>query len=128
MCIETIGSLSLEKFWKRVWNHRMKPISMYRLLLIVRTMLLVIWQKGKVENTRKQYFTFWKTDPLNICRVKITRKTVNLGDNEGTRIPCLLQFTGNCKMMNTLHNWFVNCRNGFFRVNIIAISVNFLRF
>ena len=47
---------------------------------------------------------FFKTDLLIICHAKITGKAVNLGDNKGMRmrIPCQLQFTGNCKMMNIL--------------------------
>ena len=57
------------------------------------------WKSGKYAKT---IFYFLKTDPWNICRVKITGKAVNLGDNKGMRIPCLLQFTGNCKMMNIL--------------------------
>ena len=47
-------------------------------------------------------FYFLKTDPLNICQVKITGKAVNWGDSKGMRIPCLLQITGNCKMINIL--------------------------
>ena len=56
-------------------------------------------KSGKYEKT---IFYFLISDPLNICHVKITGKVVNLGNNKGRRIPCLLQFTGNCKMMNIL--------------------------
>ena len=35
-----------------------------------------------------------------ICCVKNTGEVVNFGDNKG--IPCLLQFTGNCKMTKIL--------------------------
>ena len=58
--------------------------------------------KEKGGKYAKTIFYFLKSDPLNICHVKITAKTVNVGDNKGMRIPCLLQFTGNCKMMNIL--------------------------
>ena len=58
--------------------------------------------KVKSEKYAKTIFYFLKTDPLNICHVKITRNTVNLGDNKGITVPCLLQFTGDCKMMNIL--------------------------
>ena len=58
--------------------------------------------KGKSGKYAKTIFYFLKTDPFNICHVKITGKAVNLGDNKRMKIPCLLQFTGNCKMMNIL--------------------------
>ena len=58
--------------------------------------------KGKSGKYAKTVFYFLKTDPLNICHVKITGKAVNLGDNKGTRNPCLLQVTGDCMMMNIL--------------------------
>ena len=53
--------------------------------------------KGKSGKYAKTMFYFLKTDPLNICLAKITEKAVNLGDNRGMRIPCLLQFTGNLR-------------------------------
>ena len=84
--------------------------------------------KGKSGKYAKRIFYFLKTDSLNICPVKITGKAVNLGDNKWMRISCLLQLTGNCKMMNILQELILNCRNGSFRVNKMAISVNFLRF
>ena len=58
--------------------------------------------KGKSGKYVKTIFYFLKTDPLNICDVKITEKAVNLGDNKRMRIPGLLQYTGNCKMMDIL--------------------------
>ena len=58
--------------------------------------------KEKSERYEKTIFYFLMSDPLNICHVKITGKVVNLGNNKGRRISCLLQFTGNCKMMNIL--------------------------
>ena len=58
--------------------------------------------KGKSGKYTKTIFYFLKTDPLNICHVKITGYAVNLGDNKRMIILCLLQFTGNCKMINIL--------------------------
>ena len=58
--------------------------------------------KEKCGKFAKTIFYFLKTDPLNICHVKSAGKALNLGDNKRMRIPCLLQFTGNCKMMNIL--------------------------
>ena len=58
--------------------------------------------KGKSGKYAKTIFYFLKTDPMNVFHVKITGKVVNLGGNKGMRIPCLLQFTGKCKMMDIL--------------------------
>ena len=68
----------------------------------MRTMLLVIYQKGKAEKNAETKFYFLKTDPLNICHVKIIGKAVNVGETKGMRIPCLLQLSVNCRMMNML--------------------------
>ena len=46
--------------------------------------------KGKNGKYAKTIFYFLKTDPLNICHIKLVRKTINLGENKGMRIPCLL--------------------------------------
>ena len=63
--------------------------------------------KEKNRKYAKAIFHFLKTDLLNISHPKTTGKAVNLGDNKGMRIPCLLQFTGNCKMMNILQELFI---------------------
>ena len=55
--------------------------------------------KGKSGKYAKTIFYFLRSDPLNNCCVKITGKAVNLGDDMGMRIPCLLQFTGNRQMI-----------------------------
>ena len=65
--------------------------------------------KGKSEKYAKTICCFLKTDPLNICHVKITRKALNLGDNKRMKIPCVLQFTGNYKMINMLQE--LNCKS-----------------
>ena len=56
-------------------------------------------EKNVIDHLRnkKTIFYFLKTNPLNICHVKITRKAVNLRGNKGIRKLCLLQFTGTCK-------------------------------
>ena len=51
--------------------------------------------KEKSGKYAKTIFYFLKTDAWNIHHVKITGKAVNLEDNKGMIIPCLLQFTGN---------------------------------
>ena len=58
--------------------------------------------KGKNGEYAETIFYSLKTDPLNMCHVKITGKAVILGDNKRMRIPCLLQFVGNCKMLGIL--------------------------
>ena len=59
---------------KRVWSRRTKSISMQWLLLIMRTMLLVIYQIGRVENMQKQYFTFWKQIPRTFVMLKLQER------------------------------------------------------
>ena len=58
--------------------------------------------KGKSVKYAKTIFYFLISDLLNICYIKITGEAVNLGDNKGIRIPCLLQFTGSFKMIKIL--------------------------
>ena len=62
----------------------------------------VIGHLPKEKSGKYAKTIFYIYDPLNICHVKIKGKAVNLEDNKGIRIPCLLQFTGNCNMMNIL--------------------------
>ena len=50
----------------------------------------------------KTIFYFLKNDSMNICKVKVTEKAVNLGDDKGMRIPCVLQLTGNSQMVSLL--------------------------
>ena len=51
----------------------------------------VIGHLPKVKSGKygKTIFYFLRTDPLNISHVKTTRKTVNLGDNKGMRMPTI---------------------------------------
>ena len=60
------------------------------------TILLTNYQQEKEENMRKQYFTLWD---LNNGSVEMAGKAVNLRGHKEMRIPCLLQFTRNCKMI-----------------------------
>ena len=50
----------------------------------------------------KTIFYFLRNDSVNVCKVKVTGKAVNLGDNKGMRIPCMLQLTGNSQMVSLL--------------------------
>ena len=50
--------------------------------------------KEKTGKYAKMIFYSLKSDPLCICKVNVTGKRVNLGDNKGMRIPCLLRFSG----------------------------------
>ena len=61
--------------------------------------------KGKTEKFAIMIFYFLKSETLCSCRVKVTGKRNNLGDNKGMRIPCLLQFLGpnaNVKILEKL--------------------------
>ena len=55
--------------------------------------------KGKSGECAKTMFYFLKTVPFNIFCFKVNGRAVS---NKGMRIPCLLKFTGNFKMMNVL--------------------------
>ena len=50
----------------------------------------------------KAIFYFLRNDYVNVCKVKVTGKAVNLGDDKGMRIPCVLQLTGNSQMVSLL--------------------------
>lgn len=50
----------------------------------------------------KKMFYFLRSDPQNNCYVEVTGKAENKADNKRMRIPCLLQFTGNYKMIKVL--------------------------
>ena len=58
--------------------------------------------KGTSGKYAKTIFYFLKSDPLNNCVAKVTGKAINLGDDKGMRIPCLLQFSGNGEMIELL--------------------------
>ena len=58
--------------------------------------------KGTSEKYAKTIFYFLRNDSVNVCKVKVTGKAVNLGDNKVMRIPCVLQLTGNSQMVSLL--------------------------
>ena len=55
--------------------------------------------KGTSGKYVKTIFYFLRNDSVNVCKVKVTGKAVNLGDDKDMRIPCVLQFTGNSQMV-----------------------------
>ena len=54
---------------------------------------------GKYDKT---IFYFLRNDSVNVCKVKVTGKAVNLADDKGMRIPCVLQLTQNSQMVSLL--------------------------
>ena len=58
--------------------------------------------KGTSGKYAKTIFYFLRNDSVNVCKVKVTGKAVNLGDDKGMRIPCVLQLTGNSQMVSFL--------------------------
>ena len=58
--------------------------------------------KGASGKYAKTIFYFLRNDSVNVCKVKVTGKAVNLGDDKGMRIPCVLQLTGNSQMVSLL--------------------------
>ena len=58
--------------------------------------------KGTSGKYAKTIFYFLRNDSVNVCKVKVTGKAVNLGDDKGMRIPCALQLTGNSQMVSLL--------------------------
>ena len=64
----------------------------------------IIGHLAKVKSGKyaKKMFYFLRSDPQNNCYVEVTGKAENIADNKQMRIPCLLQFTGNYKMIKVL--------------------------
>ena len=58
--------------------------------------------KETIGKYAKTIFYFLRNDSVNVCKVKVTVKAVNLGDDKGMRIPCVLQLTGNSQMVSLL--------------------------
>ena len=50
--------------------------------------------KGKTGKFSKMRLHFLKSEILCICKVKVTGKGANFGDDKVLRIPCFLQFSG----------------------------------
>ena len=64
--------------------------------------------KGKSGKYAKTIFYFLRSDPLNSSFVKVTGKAMNMGDDKGMQIPCLLEFSGNGESIQLLKNCFVH--------------------
>ena len=47
---------------------------------------------GKSGRFAKVIFYFLKNDSVNVCKITVTGKSVNLGDGLGMRVPCKLSF------------------------------------
>ena len=58
--------------------------------------------KGTSGKYAKTIFYFLRNDSVNVCKVEVTGKAVNLGEDKGMRIPCVLQLTGNSQMLSLL--------------------------
>ena len=50
----------------------------------------------------KTIFYFLRSDAYAKCSLRILDKPVNLGDNEGLQVPCVLQFEGQSRFIDTL--------------------------
>ena len=53
-------------------------------------------------------FFFLITHELNICSVKVTRKSVNTGYGKGMKVPCKQNFRGNIKIIKMLKSIIYN--------------------
>ena len=57
----------------------------------------------------KAIFHFLREDELSSCKVVVTEKQVNLGDDEGMQVPCKLIFTGIEKCIDILKRHLYTC-------------------
>ena len=58
--------------------------------------------KGTSGEYAKTILYFLRNGSVNVCKVKVTGKAVNLGDDKDMRISCVLQLTGNSQMVSLL--------------------------
>ena len=58
--------------------------------------------KGWSARFAKTVSYFLRGSNKNCCRVEVTGKRVNLGDEEGLQIPCILHFSGEAKFVSEL--------------------------
>ena len=56
-------------------------------------------KKKKSESFAKTIFYYLRSHPQANCTAKVSGKRFNLGDSEGLRVPCILQFTGERKFI-----------------------------
>ena len=66
--------------------------------------------KGKTGKFAKMIFYFLKSEMLCACKVKVTGKRNNFGDDKGLRIPCLLQFFGPKENIELLKKLLEECK------------------
>ena len=76
MCIETIGNLSLEKTCMEPKNE----VDKYAVAVSDNEKNVI----GHLRNEKTIFYSL-KTNPSNICHVKITRNAVNMRGNKGMR-------------------------------------------
>ena len=60
--------------------------------------------KGKSGRFAKTIFYFLRASENNECKVRITGKAVNQGDNKGMKVPCILMFKGQTQFVDILSN------------------------
>ena len=58
--------------------------------------------KGRSARFTKSVSYFLRPSNGNCCRTEVTGKGVNLGDEEGLQIPCILHFSGEVKFVSKL--------------------------
>ena len=93
-----------EPVFGEILNTRMEPqneVDKYAVAVLDKEKS-VIGHLPKVTSGKyaKTIFYFLRND--SVCKVKVTGKAVNLGDDKGMKIPCVLQLTGNSQMVSLL--------------------------
>ena len=58
--------------------------------------------KGKSERFAKTIFYFLRASEYHECRVRVTGKAVNKGDDKGMKISCILIFKGQSEFVDIL--------------------------
>ena len=66
--------------------------------------------KGKTRKFAKIVFYFLKSEILCTCKVKVTGKRTNFGDDRELRITCLLQFSGPKENIELLKKLLKECK------------------
>ena len=67
-------------------------------------------RKGKRGKFAKITFHFLKSEMLCTCKVKVSGKKTNFGDEKGLRIPCLLQFSEPKENIDLLKDLLEECK------------------
>ena len=58
--------------------------------------------KGMCGKFAKNIFYFLRASKSNLCKVTVKGKPINLGKGMGLQVPCVLEFTGETKMIDIL--------------------------